>query len=101
VLQIGPHASDIDDLPTGLRSRMFAPLTSQVDYYDTASLIQALDELLTVDTSVAHLAGAVGQRGTIIKPAAPEWRWIERYGKSPWYPRMQLVDQQAIASLRF
>jgi tetratricopeptide (TPR) repeat protein len=101
VLQIGPHAPDIDDLPADLRSRMFAPLTAQVDYYDTASLVQALDEVLTVDTSVAHLAGAVGQRGTIIKPAAPEWRWIERYGKSPWYPRLQLVDQQAIASLRF
>jgi hypothetical protein len=101
VLQIGPHASDIEDLSADLRSRMFAPLTSQSDYYDTAGLVQALDEVLTVDTSVAHLAGALGQRGTIIKPAAPEWRWIERYGKSPWYPRMQLVDQQAIASLRF
>jgi hypothetical protein len=98
VLQVGPHASDIEELPADLRSRTFAPLTAHADYYDTAGLIQALDEVLTVDTSVAHLAGAMGQRGTIIKPAAPEWRWIERNGKSPWYPRMQLVEQHAIAS---
>jgi tetratricopeptide (TPR) repeat protein len=96
-LQIGPHASDINELPADLRARMFAPLTPQADFYDTACLIHALDEVLTVDTSVAHVAGAIGQRGTIIKPAAPEWRWNEHNGKSAWYPTMTLLDQHALA----
>lgn len=95
-LQIGAHAADIDDLPADLRSRLFAPLTAQADFYDTACLVRALDEVITVDTSVAHVSGAVGQRGMIIKPAAPEWRWIERDGKSPWYPEMRLVEQSAL-----
>jgi hypothetical protein len=97
-LQIGPHAPEIDELPADLRSRTFAPLSAQADFYDTACLIQALDQVITVDTSVAHVAGALGQRGIIIKPAAPEWRWIDRNGKSLWYPRMQLVEQHAVAA---
>jgi ADP-heptose:LPS heptosyltransferase len=97
-LQIGPHAPEIDELPADLRSRTFAPLSAQADFYDTACLIQALDQVITVDTSVAHLTGALGQRGTIIKPAAPEWRWIERNGTSLWYPRMRVVEQDAVAA---
>jgi hypothetical protein len=95
-LQIGPGASEINELPADLRARMCAPLTPQADFYDTACLIQALDEVLTVDTSVAHAAGAIGQRGTIIRPAAPEWRWSEHNGKSAWYPTMALLDQHAL-----
>jgi hypothetical protein len=98
-LQVGVHAQDIDDLPADLRARILAPLPAQPDFYDTACLIRALDEVLTVDTSAAHLAGAVGQRGTIITPAAPEWRWIERHGNSVWYPKMRLLRQRAIADL--
>jgi hypothetical protein len=98
-LQIGPHSSAIDELPADLRSRMFAPLTAHADFYETACLIHALDEVVTVDTSVAHVAGAIGQRGIIIKPAAPEWRWIECNGKSPWYPNMRLVEQHAVAAM--
>lgn len=96
-LQVGPHACDIDDLPADLRSRVFAPLSAQPDFYETACLVRALDEVITVDTSAAHVSGALGQRGMIITPVEPEWRWIERDGKSAWYPRMQLVTQSAIA----
>jgi ADP-heptose:LPS heptosyltransferase len=96
-LQIGPRAGDIDDLPPELRSRFFAPLAQDADFYDTACLIQALDEVVTVDTSVAHLTGALGQRGLVFKPAAPEWRWIERDGKSVWYPSLTLAEQHEIA----
>lgn len=95
-LQVGPHASDIDDLPADLRSRVFAPLTMQPDFYETACLVRALDEVITVDTSAAHVSGAVGQGGIIITPVAPEWRWIERDGMSLWYPRIKLVKQGEI-----
>lgn len=96
-LQVGPHAQDIDELPDDLRARVLAPLTAQADFYETACLIAALDEVITVDTSVAHVAGSLGKRGTIIKPAAPEWRWIESGGYSRWYPTMRLVEQHEIA----
>lgn len=92
-LQVGPRAQEMDDLPAGLRSRIIAPLSSECDFYDTACLIKALDEVITVDTSVAHVTGAVGQYGTVIKPAAPEWRWIECRGRSTWYPNLRLVEQ--------
>lgn len=97
-LQVGPNAPEIDDLPADLRLRVHAPLGKDADFYDTACLIHALDEVITVDTSVAHVAGSVGQRGVIIKPAAPEWRWIgcgaDNY--SLWYPTMRLMEQQDI-----
>jgi hypothetical protein len=97
-LQVGPRAADINELPADLKQRITAPLPAQADFYDTACLIQALDQVITVDTSVAHIAGAIGQRGIIIVPAAPEWRWIERDGKSPWYPQMRLMRQHMLAS---
>ncbi len=99
-LQIGPHAQDFEELPAGLRARSVAPLADTCDFYDTACLVRALDQVITVDTSVAHVAGAIGQRGLIIKPAAPEWRWIEQEGKpgrSAWYPSLALMEQRAIA----
>lgn len=97
-LQIGPHAQDVHDLPDDLHSRFFAPLTKENDFYDTACLIHALDEVITVDTSVAHVTGALGQHGIVIKPAAPEWRWIEHLGRSAWYPSLKLVEQHAVAA---
>ncbi|QUP56065.1 tetratricopeptide repeat protein (plasmid) [Ralstonia syzygii] len=96
-LQVGAHAADIDALPASLRARVAAPLPAQPDFYESACLIRALDEVITVDTSAAHLSGAIGQRGRIITPMAPEWRWIERNGRSAWYPEMQLIPQGAIA----
>jgi len=95
-LQVGPRAADLDELPDDLRQRIVAPLQQGADYYDTACLVSALDDVLTVDTSVAHVAGIVSQRGTIIKPAAPEWRWIERDGRSLWYPQMHLIDPSSL-----
>ncbi|MCL9850006.1 tetratricopeptide repeat protein (plasmid) [Ralstonia solanacearum P673] len=96
-LQVGPHAADIDALPASLRARIVAPLPAQPDFYETACLIRALDEVITVDTSAAHLSGAIGQRGRIITPLAPEWRWIERNGRSAWYPEMRLMTQEAVS----
>ncbi|HEX7645225.1 MAG TPA: tetratricopeptide repeat protein [Burkholderiaceae bacterium] len=97
-LQVGPHATDVEALPADLRDRFFAPLPEQPDFYETACLIRALDEVMAVDTSTAHLSGAVGQRGVIIVPKAPEWRWGERGGRSVWYPEMRLISQDSLAA---
>lgn len=91
-LQIGPHADEVMTLPPHLQRRLIAPLSLASNFYETACLVSALDEVVTVDTSVAHLAGSIGKRCTVIKPDAPEWRWLERDGKSVWYPASQLVD---------
>ncbi|PLZ01873.1 glycosyltransferase [Burkholderia sp. WAC0059] len=63
------------------------------DFADTAGLISALDLVITVDTSVAHLAGALGQPVWLLLPCVPDWRWLLDREDSPWYPTMKLYRQ--------
>jgi hypothetical protein len=95
-LQVGPRTADLDELPEALRQRIVTPLGAGADFYDTACLASLLDDVLTVDTSVAHLTGVAAKRGLVVKPAAPEWRWVERDGRSLWYPHLRLMDQRCL-----
>ncbi len=63
------------------------------DFADTAAAIQALDLVITVDTSVAHLAGALGKPVWILLPFVPDWRWLLDRSDSPWYPSARLFRQ--------
>lgn len=63
------------------------------DFSDTASVISALDLLITVDTSVAHLAGAMGKEVWVLLPVNNDWRWLQDRNTSPWYPSMTLFRQ--------
>jgi hypothetical protein len=63
------------------------------DYFDTAGLVTQLDLVISVDTSVAHLAGALGRPIWILLPCAPDWRWLLGRADSPWYPTMRLFRQ--------
>lgn len=63
------------------------------DFSDTAALIEALDVVVTVDTSVAHLAGSMGKPVWILLPANPDWRWLIDRDDSPWYPTARLFRQ--------
>lgn len=63
------------------------------DFADTAAAIQALDLVITVDTSVAHLAGALGKPVWILLPFVPDWRWLLNRSDSPWYPSARLFRQ--------
>jgi tetratricopeptide (TPR) repeat protein len=67
------------------------------DFADTAALIDCLDLVITVDTSVAHLAGALGAETWILIPYAPDWRWMNERTDSPWYPSATLYRQDAPA----
>lgn len=67
--------------------------TTFTDFADTAAAIQALDLVITVDTSVAHLAGALGKPVWILLPFVPDWRWMLNRSDSPWYPSARLFRQ--------
>jgi hypothetical protein len=64
-----------------------------IDYEDTAAIIANLDMVVTVDTSVAHLAGAMGRRAWVLIPYAADWRWLQDRTDSPWYPSLRLFRQ--------
>ena len=63
------------------------------DFADTASVIQALDLVISVDTSVAHLAGALGKPVWLLLPFSADCRWMINRSDSPWYPTMRLFRQ--------
>jgi tetratricopeptide (TPR) repeat protein len=72
-------------------------LTDMVDNFaDTAALIEQLDLVMTVDTSVAHLAGALGKPVWVFLPANYDWRWMLDRDDSPWYPGMRLFKQTTL-----
>jgi tetratricopeptide (TPR) repeat protein len=64
------------------------------DFSDTLAILHSLDLLITVDTSVAHLAGAAGLPVWTLVPAYTEWRWLTDRTDSPWYPSMRLFRQR-------
>ncbi len=68
-----------------------APLLT--DFAETAAAISQLDLVITVDTSVAHLAGSLGVPTWVLLPIAPDWRWMLGREDSPWYPSMRLFRQ--------
>ena len=63
------------------------------DFVETAALIACLDLVVTVDTSVAHLAGALGKPAWILLPHVPDYRWLLGRDDSPWYPTARLFRQ--------
>lgn len=66
------------------------------DFADTAALISLLDLVISVDTSVAHLAGALGKPVWVLLPFSPDWRWLLARDDSPWYPTARLFRQSSI-----
>ena len=65
------------------------------DFADTAALAACVDHVITVDTSIAHLAGAMGIETWVLLPFSPDWRFLLDREDSPWYPTMRLFRQQA------
>jgi ADP-heptose:LPS heptosyltransferase len=80
-----------------LQASALCDLTAELaDFADTAALIAALDLVIAVDTSVAHLAAALGKPVWLMLPFAPDFRWLLEREDSPWYPRMRLFRQQGL-----
>lgn len=64
------------------------------DFYETACFLTQMDLLISVDTGVAHLAGALGKSVWLLLPYSPDWRWLLNRNDSPWYPTIQLFRQE-------
>jgi tetratricopeptide (TPR) repeat protein len=93
-LQKGPAASQAEDREAGLQVTDFRDKLT--DLAETAALIANLDLIITVDTAVAHLAGAMGKPVWVLLPFVPDWRWLLNREDSPWYPTMRLFRQKEI-----
>lgn len=65
------------------------------DFADTMAILASVDRLVTVDTGVAHLAGAMGRPVSMLLPYAPDWRWLMKRSDTPWYPTVTLCRQMA------
>jgi hypothetical protein len=65
-----------------------------LDFANTAALRECLDLLISVDTSVAHMSGALGLKTWVMVPASPDWRWMRARADSPWYPSVKIYRQQ-------
>ncbi|MGH8658809.1 MAG: glycosyltransferase family 9 protein [Gammaproteobacteria bacterium] len=90
-LQKGERSEDLSQLPANCAVHDLASLID--DYGDTALLLDSLDLLITVDTAVAHLAGALGKPVWLLLAEVPDWRWGLEGETTPWYPSLRLFRQ--------
>jgi hypothetical protein len=90
-LQIGEGAEEAGRPPAGMRLVDLCAL--QKDFADTAAAISRLDLVISVDTSVAHVAGAMGKPVWTLLPYLSDWRWMVDREDTPWYPTMRLFRQ--------
>jgi ADP-heptose:LPS heptosyltransferase len=92
-LQLGPEAARLTEFPS-------APIVDHMsliaDFADTAAFMSQLDLIISVDTSVAHLAGALGRPVWTLLSFVPDWRWGLEKEETPWYPSMRLFRQPAL-----
>lgn len=92
-LQKGTAAAQAAHPPAGMK---LIDLSGDItDFADTAAIISNLDLVISVDTSVAHLAGALGQPVWLMLYFPAEWRWLLERNDSPWYPNMRLFRQDS------
>ena len=92
-LQAGSRRADLKRI---INETTIIDATSEInDYADTVAIIGQLDLIISVDTSVAHLAGPMGKPVWVLLPFAPDYRWLLDRGDSPWYPTMQLYRQRS------
>jgi hypothetical protein len=90
-LQKGPASEQLKELP---KEVSVLDINQQLqDFSDTAAVVTNLDVVVTVDTAMAHLAGAMGKQAFLLVPFIPDWRWGARRLDSPWYPSMRLFRQ--------
>jgi len=93
-LQKSDGVEQLDSLPDGMRVETLGGDFPK-DFTDTAAAMEALDLIISCDTSVAHLAGALGRPAWVALRHAPDWRWLLERKDSPWYSSLRLFRQPA------
>lgn len=95
-LQINCDAKQITDVKDKLHIITFDDDFDQSHgaFMDTAAIMEHMDLIITVDTAIAHLAGAMGKPVWLMLPYQTDWRWIAHRTDSPWYPSMRIFKQQ-------
>ncbi|MGE4220065.1 MAG: tetratricopeptide repeat protein [Alphaproteobacteria bacterium] len=96
-LQVGERAADLarfDWARAGWARSVTDLSPGLADWRDTAAVLAELDILVTVDTAIAHLAGAMGRPVWLLLPHVPDFRWLLDRTDSPWYPTMRLFRQR-------
>jgi ADP-heptose:LPS heptosyltransferase len=88
-LQQKPHSTEAGQL----KSLPFRAAFDDLTFAETAAIVSNLDLVISVDTAVAHVAGALGRPVWTLLPFAPDWRWMLHRGDTPWYPTMRLFRQ--------
>ena len=88
--QVGPRARE---LRAGWRGLVHDPGDVPADLEATADALMEVDLVITVDTMLAHLAGALGRPVWTLLAYAPDWRWMLDRADTPWYPTMRLFRQ--------
>ena len=91
-LQKGPAAEQLADLPGDVF--LWDGSSQDRDLAETAALVATLDLVITTDTSIAHLAGAMGKPVWILLPHLSDWRWMQQRETTPWYPTARLIRQR-------
>ena len=91
-LQVGPRAADV--AAAGLEGRL-ETREDLGDFADTAAVVAGLDLVVTVDTALAHLAGAMGKEAWVMLSHVPDWRWGMKGETTPWYPSLRLFRQES------
>jgi Tetratricopeptide repeat/Family of unknown function (DUF6165)/Glycosyltransferase family 9 (heptosyltransferase) len=95
-LQKGPGVEQIEANRLNVPLTVFEDLDRDAAFVDTAALLQHLDLVITSDTAVAHLAGALGRPVWVVLGKGCDWRWLMNRADSPWYPTMRLFRQKAL-----
>jgi tetratricopeptide (TPR) repeat protein len=93
-LQKGDAAVQLSNQPRGMDVQDWGGHFG--DFADTAGAMMNLDLIVSVDTSVVHLAGALGRSVWTLIPFSPDWRWMLNRSDSPWYPTMRLFRQPTV-----
>jgi ADP-heptose:LPS heptosyltransferase len=90
--QLGPRAADIKDIAADALITDLGPRLA--DFAESAALLARMDLLVTIDTSIAHLAGALGIPTFLLLLYTSDWRWFDEGETSAWYPSMRLFRQE-------
>lgn len=95
-LQQKEGVEQLKNVPKSIHLQVFDEAFDIVhgSFIDTAAVMHSLDLIISTDTAVAHLAGAMGKRVWLLLPYATDWRWIWQRQDSPWYPTMRIFTQK-------